>query len=106
MLQVQGQMHICNANKCYFIGYIDDHHDLYVEEIGRDNKFWEHMEKKLTIFYEQCILPELVLQRINKGWLCRDPPFILEAQNAENSKKRKRQSYQDVVSYSVAGVNP
>lgn len=80
-------MHICEVNKCYFIGYIDAEHPLYVEEIIKDDLFWKNMQIKLDQFYKHCILPEIILQRINKGLLCRDPPYILEAKKKCDVRK-------------------
>lgn len=58
---MQGQLNICQKEKCFFIVYVNDKIPIFIEEIKRDVNFWE--EKMLPIlkqFY-------LELFRMKKG---------------------------------------
>lgn len=59
MFQVQGQLHITQRKRCYFIFWTPE--GMLVETIYRDDVFWtQKMEAYLSRFYFQCLLPELV----------------------------------------------
>lgn len=94
--QVQGQMNITKRNKCYFIVYVADDIELFVEEISRDEEFWkEKMLPVLIQFYMQCIAPEIVRGNISKHKRCVDPPYITDAikqreEDKENKHQRKK----------------
>ncbi|KAJ8974527.1 hypothetical protein NQ317_004592 [Molorchus minor] len=77
--QVQGQLAITKANKCYFIIYSGDQNNLFVEEIPRNDLFWQNILAKLTQFYVNCIAPQIILNRRGKKRKCKDPNSI-EAQ--------------------------
>ncbi|CAH1163408.1 unnamed protein product [Phaedon cochleariae] len=88
--QIQGQLNIARKSKCYFIVYINDAIDLFVEEIERDAKLWEEKMCPLLVqFYKECICPEIIMDNIGKGRRCNDPPFISEAITLQEEKKRK-----------------
>lgn len=85
--QIQGQLNISRRNICYFVVYIDDNHPIFVEEIVKDEILWKvEMFPTLTKFYEDCI-EELIRKRLSRNQRCYDPPYILEAQNKNKSKK-------------------
>jgi hypothetical protein len=56
--QVQGQMAITGRNWCDFVVYTEE--GIFVESINFDPEFWEDLLKKLILFYDNCLAPELV----------------------------------------------
>lgn len=76
---------------CYFVVYVNDKVDLFVEVISRDEDFWnQQMQQKLILFYKTCVAPEIIRKNIEKGKICADPPHILEAianYQGKNTKK-------------------
>lgn len=63
--QVQGQLNICNKEKCYFMLWSPK--GLLVEEIMRDEQFFtQSMIPKLKSFYFDIILKELVDSPISR----------------------------------------
>lgn len=46
------------------------------------------MLPKLVQFYKECVLPELIL-KVKQGLPCRDPLYILEAQEKHTKNKTK-----------------
>ncbi|XP_016665113.1 uncharacterized protein LOC107885888 [Acyrthosiphon pisum] len=57
--QIQGQMHITERHKCYFFIYTPEW--THLEIIHYDDVFWSKtMEKKLKLFYEECLLREII----------------------------------------------
>ncbi|KAJ8911221.1 hypothetical protein NQ315_014933 [Exocentrus adspersus] len=90
--EVQGQLNICQREKCYFVVYINDEIEVYIEEIKRDEYFWrDKMLPKLIKFYTECIAPEIIRGNLKKNKKCLDPEFILKAMEERNAKKRKDQ---------------
>lgn len=87
--QVQGQLHITQRSKCLFAVWANDKEPLKTELIFKDDVFWnEKMAAKLTTFYMDCILPELVDPRHPRKLKIRDPIYIKEAiENKENKMK-------------------
>ncbi|CAG4936655.1 unnamed protein product [Colias eurytheme] len=78
--QVQGQLHITKRAKCLFAVWSNAETLLKTEYILRDEIFWEQkMKKKLSAFYIDCLLPELVDPRYPRGMQIRNPPYIEEA---------------------------
>lgn len=56
MFQIQGQLHITGRDTCLFVVWTPK--GFSVEEISRDDKFWElKMEEKLDLFYMEALLP-------------------------------------------------
>ncbi|XP_050510167.1 uncharacterized protein LOC126886977 [Diabrotica virgifera virgifera] len=77
--QIQGQLAITDRQFGYFL--IWSPHGILVEKITRDDLFWkETMLPKLKIFYNNCLLPELLDPLHPKGIPIRDkvvtPSFI------------------------------
>ncbi|KAK3920058.1 hypothetical protein KUF71_009345 [Frankliniella fusca] len=89
--QIQGQLHITKRQKCYFVVFTK--HWKHVEEIERDDEFWEnHMRNQLKSFYEEALLPEMALPRYkyrkNKQDI-RESPSVLTARKDEEKRKRE-----------------
>ncbi|XP_049705378.2 uncharacterized protein LOC126056452 [Helicoverpa armigera] len=72
-IQVQGQLHVTGRNKCIFAVWSGIHQDLKVEEILRDDIFWDmKMKEKLISFYKNKLLPELCDPRHTRNMIIRD----------------------------------
>jgi YqaJ-like viral recombinase domain len=56
--QIQGQLAISGKEKCFFVAATDV--DLFIEEIFPEPELWKQMEKKLSAFYFDCLLPEIL----------------------------------------------
>ncbi len=56
--QVQGQLEVCERNYCDFIVWTPN--GLYIERIYKDVKFIERLFQKLTKFFVEQFLPELM----------------------------------------------
>lgn len=81
--QVQGQLHITGKTSCYFILYAEKW--MHVELIQRDDAFWQNnMVQKLTAFYLEALLPEIVSPRytirLNVSDI-RDAPYVIKVRN-------------------------
>lgn len=65
---VQGQLHICNKNVCLFAIWTSNRFQMHVQRIERDTNFFDNkMIKKLTTFYNDWLLPELVDPRLSRS---------------------------------------
>ncbi|KAL0840686.1 hypothetical protein ABMA28_015880 [Loxostege sticticalis] len=96
--QVQGQLHITQRPKCIFTVWANEREPLKVEVIQKDDIFWKtKMEKKLTAFYMDCLLPELVDPRHPRNMEIRNPSYIEEAIKKKGSKKRAEYSEEEEV---------
>lgn len=63
---------------------------LKIERIEKDEEFWAKvMEQKLTDFYFDCLLPEILDPRFVRNMPIRDPKYILEAIQSNKMRKRK-----------------
>lgn len=88
--QVQGQLHISNKRSCILAVWTGSNFPLKVEYILRDDKFWEEkMKMKLTHFYMDCILPELIDPRVTRSMKVREPSYILSAAKRPLLGKRR-----------------
>lgn len=86
--QVQGQLHITKRSKCLFAVWSNENSPLKTEWINRDDEFWkEKMKEKLTSFYIDCLLPELVDPRYPRGMNIRNPLYIEEAMITKKKTK-------------------
>lgn len=66
--QVQGQLEITNRSYCLFGMFTSSDFPLKVIKIQRDKDFFkDEMLPKLTFFYENHMLPEIVDSRIKRG---------------------------------------
>ncbi|OXU17820.1 hypothetical protein TSAR_011407 [Trichomalopsis sarcophagae] len=75
---IQSQLHITNRKYCdLFIWTPVGTKPFYIE---RNDTFWEQkMEPFLKLFYEECLLPEIVDSRTKRKMPLREPSFIIEA---------------------------
>ncbi|KAF2888883.1 hypothetical protein ILUMI_17290 [Ignelater luminosus] len=88
--QIQGQLAITGAEICYFRVYTGDKNDIFIEEIKADKDIWNTiMLPKLIDFYVNCIAPNIIENRPGRGLQWKDPPSIIEAQNALRTKKEQ-----------------
>lgn len=87
--QAQGQIHITQRNTCIFAVWTDV--DMKVEIINEDKSFWGEMEKKLKIFYFDCLLPEIIDSRLDRQMEIKEPAHLLDAlKEREIIKNNKR----------------
>ncbi|KAF0711979.1 YqaJ domain-containing protein, partial [Aphis craccivora] len=78
--QIQGQMHISKKKSCQFFVYSDNW--TYHEIVIYDHDFWLQMEKKLDLFYQECLLPEIINPQYGRRMFLsdiKDPPHIITA---------------------------
>lgn len=59
--QVQGQLAICDKNFCDFVVWTPK--GFITERIFRNNNFWEKLITKLTNFYVEHVLPEIMMKK-------------------------------------------
>ncbi|XP_063389246.1 uncharacterized protein LOC134675025 [Cydia fagiglandana] len=86
--QIQGQLHVTQMQKCLFAIWLGANFPVKTETILRDDKFWkEKMERQLTEFYLDCLLPEIIDPRHTRKMPIRDPAYITEAINEKERKK-------------------
>ncbi|KAJ8914142.1 hypothetical protein NQ315_016220 [Exocentrus adspersus] len=79
--QVQGQLNISQRDICFFIVYINDQQPRHIEAILRQKDLWnEIMRPRLTKFYMDCVLPEIIYRQIPRKLRCIDPEYILREQ--------------------------
>lgn len=87
--QIQGQLHITKAATCLLGFWFGDERPMKVYYVKRDDQFWQSsMKSKLTHFYFDCLLPELVDSRHERGMEIRNPEYIMVAlkEKAERAK--------------------
>lgn len=81
--QVQGQLHITKRKYCIFCVWTKK--GFRTENIVYDELFWQqNMLPKLTKFYFDCLLPEIVDPR-HPGRPIRNPDYIIQAQKKKNA---------------------
>jgi len=88
--QVQGQLAITEKQFCEFIVYTDA--DFFVERITFDKDLWDNvMVPKLEWFYMECLLPELLDSRIQRGMKVRTPekPWTDAKPSRRKASKKK-----------------
>lgn len=88
--QAQGQimLNVTRRKTCIFAVWTDV--DLKIEIIEEDKAFWNEMENKLTRFYFDCLLPEIIDSRLDRQMEIKEPEYILDAiKEREIIKKRK-----------------
>lgn len=86
--QAQGQMHICQKDKCLLAVWYGEH-KIKTDIIKRDDKFCkEQMEPILLKFYFDCLLPELVDPRFVRNMPIRDPEYVIK-KNVENEDESR-----------------
>lgn len=76
--QIQGQLHI--TQKIYAVFAIWTPKGMRLEKVYRDDNFWAtRMENKLSAFYMDCLVPEIVDPRRGRNLPIRNPQYILDA---------------------------
>ncbi|KAL4084689.1 hypothetical protein QTP88_027614 [Uroleucon formosanum] len=76
--QVQGQLHVTKRKYCIFCVWTKK--GLKSEKIMYDELFWQqNMLQKLTNFFFDCLLPEIIDPR-HPGRPIRNPDYIIQAQ--------------------------
>ncbi|XP_076289824.1 uncharacterized protein LOC143213653 [Lasioglossum baleicum] len=84
--QVQGQLHITGRKYCIFCVWTRK--GIKSIRVDRDDEFWKlQMEPKLSRFYLNCMLPELVDPRRLRQRPIREPQYLLD-EHAELMRKR------------------
>lgn len=96
--QVQGQLHISGRNVCHFA--IWNGREIHNIVVNRDDTFWKnHMEPKLSKFYNDCLAPEIIDPRLVRRMPLREPDWVTAArgettedsnQQQNNSKAKKK----------------
>ncbi|KYN22628.1 hypothetical protein ALC57_04967 [Trachymyrmex cornetzi] len=87
--QVQGQLNITQRDYCIFAIWTPK--SLKIVRVDRDDVFWKNqMLPRLTRFYLECMLPELVHSRHNRHMPIREPRYILEAKEEAVKKINKK----------------
>ena len=82
--QVQGQLGICSSrNFCDFVVWTQK--GLYVERIYKNLPFVEQLVKKLTTFYVECLLPEIMTQNILDAECSKNPQNSETLQPAQSN---------------------
>ena len=67
-MQVQGEMGVMGCEWCHFVVWTE--HSLFVEEIPFDEGLWKDtMLPKLTKFYTNTLVPEILCRSIQKKLL-------------------------------------
>lgn len=71
--QIQGQLHVTQKKKCLFAVWSGENTPLKTAIIEKDDNFWENnMKKKITKFYMDWLLPEIVDSRKMRGMPLRE----------------------------------
>ncbi|CAD6223518.1 GSCOCG00011754001-RA-CDS, partial [Cotesia congregata] len=74
--QVQGQLHITERNYCLFAIWTPL--GLKHIKVLKDDTFWNNkMEIKLTRFFYDCLLPEIIDSKLARKMPIRNPDYIL-----------------------------
>lgn len=90
--QIQGQMNITERPYCYFVVYVDDSQDIFLEEVERDEEEWTKViYPALESFYNNCILEEIVRKNIPHGKKCYDP----QHETLQTHKIGEKKQYSD-----------
>ena len=72
--QIQGELHILEKNICLFAIWTSTQYKMYVERIERDENFFvSKMKNRLTTFYHDWLLPEIVNPRLTRNMPVREP---------------------------------
>ena len=78
--QIQGQLHITNADICYFAVWSP--HSIKYTKVSRHDNFWvERMEPYLTQFCEEALFPEIIDSRLNRSREPRVPAYVEQLKN-------------------------
>lgn len=77
-IQIQGQLHVTQRQKCLFAIWSGENRPLKTEIIERDDVFWKtKIEPKVVGFYTDWILPEIVDSRRARGMPLREKETVV-----------------------------
>lgn len=94
--QVQGALRHTKAHYCIFSVWSE--HVMIYCVVLRDDKFWkEQMESKLIRFYENCLRPEILDSRKERGLSIREPDYVIQIKKKEEEKVDLDKSYDSIV---------
>lgn len=79
--QVQMQIGMSRRKWCDLILHSDS--DMLVFRIEKDDAYWNRLETKLTKFFYDSLLPEIVDSRIERGLPPREPQSVIDALRAK-----------------------
>ena len=85
--QVQLQLQCCDMDRCDYVVFIPN--DIAHVTVRRDREFMSNIIPKLRLFYMDCILPELVDSRAQRGLPLREPQRIIDARKEKEAKTAK-----------------
>ncbi|XP_063215915.1 uncharacterized protein LOC134527292 [Bacillus rossius redtenbacheri] len=96
--QVQGQLHITNRKFALFAIWTSKDIPIKVVTVQKDDQFWkEKMEKQLTRFYFDCMVPELVDPRYTRNMEIRDPEYIRHIPCKKKGKVSASKNSKDII---------
>ncbi|XP_063216740.1 uncharacterized protein LOC134527744 isoform X1 [Bacillus rossius redtenbacheri] len=96
--QVQGQLHITNRKFALFAIWTSKDIPIKVVTVQKDDQFWkEKMEKQLTRFYFDCMVPELVDPRSTRNMEIRDPEYIRHIPCKKKGKVSASKNSKDII---------
>lgn len=82
---MQGQLH--HTERQYGLFVLWTNVDIKITLVFRDDNFWNvKMEPKLTKFYFDCLLPEIVDGRVRRSMEIREPDYVLKNENHLKAK--------------------
>ena len=89
--QIQGQLHITGREYCLYV--IHTSVSQKITKVLRDDNFWStKMEPRLTKFYMDCLLPEIIDPRQTRSRQIRNPYYTREAIQQRKSKTAAKKS--------------
>lgn len=86
--QVQCQMACSGRQLCFFV--VQTLKTTEVIAVPRDDEFIEQMMTRAQIFYDTCLVPEIVDSRLERRREIREPQHILEAREAAEKEKEEK----------------
>ena len=95
--QIQGQLHcakrfvdrsrsvsqMCSRKKCIFFLWAPT--EYHMETVHYDPEFWSDLQQTLSTFYLDCLLPEIVDPRAPRGMKIRQPEYLHQSEDCEES---------------------
>ena len=87
--QIQGQLITTERLYCIFVMWSAK--DFKVIIVLRDDKFWKNfMKPKITRFFFECMLPEIIDSQYNRNLPIREAEYIVNAQKSAQSTNAKK----------------
>ena len=85
---MQLQMRVTGAIYGLFVIYTFK--DMRIIKVDRNENFIANMMLKLTQFYEDCLVSEIIDSRYLRGLTIREPQYILDAKNEQEAKSENK----------------